>query len=38
MRVTAYPWGVWYSRNLTPDAHRARAWSEKEIVTAVTRG
>ena len=19
MRVTAYPWGVWYSRNLTPD-------------------
>ena len=23
MRVTAYPWGVWYSRNLTPDPDRA---------------
>lgn len=39
MRVTAYPWGVWYSRNLTPDADTGLGrWSEAEIVTAVTRG
>ena len=39
MRVSAYPWGVWYSRNLTPDeATGLGRWSEREIVTAITRG
>ena len=39
MRVTAYPWGVWYSRNLTPDTQTGLGrWSEKDVVTAVTRG
>jgi mono/diheme cytochrome c family protein len=39
MRVSAYPWGVWYSRNLTPDADTGLGrWSEAEIVTAITRG
>jgi len=39
MRVSAYPWGVWYSRNLTPDARTGLgSWSENDIVTAVTRG
>jgi mono/diheme cytochrome c family protein len=39
MRVSAYPWGVWYSRNLTPDeATGLGGWSEDEIVAAVTRG
>ncbi len=39
MRVSAYPWGVWYSRNLTPDvATGLGRWSEDEIVAAVTRG
>jgi mono/diheme cytochrome c family protein len=39
MRVSAYPWGVWYSRNLTPDALTGLgAWSEQDIVIAVTRG
>ena len=39
MRVSAYPWGVWYSRNLTPDALTGLgAWSEQDIVTAVRRG
>ncbi len=39
MRVSAYPWGVWYSRNLTPDAETGLGrWSDAEIVAAVTRG
>lgn len=39
MRVSAYPWGVWYSRNLTPDVRTGLGrWSEDDIVTAVTRG
>lgn len=39
MRVSAYPWGVWYSRNLTPDPDTGLGqWSEAEIVTAMTRG
>lgn len=39
MRVSAWPWGVWYSRNLTPDiATGLGGWSEAEIVAAVTRG
>ncbi len=39
MRVSAYPWGVWYSRNLTADADTGLGrWSEDEIVRAVTRG
>ena len=39
MRVSAYPWGVWYSRNLTPDRDTGLGqWSEAEIVTAFTRG
>jgi mono/diheme cytochrome c family protein len=39
MRVSAYPWGVWYSRNLTPDPDTGLGqWSEAEIVTAFTRG
>ena len=39
MRVTAYPWGVWYTRNLTPDDRTGLGrWTEAEIVDAVTRG
>lgn len=39
MRVSAYPWGVWYSRNLTPDADTGLGrWSDDEIVRAVTQG
>jgi len=39
MRVSGYPWGVWYSRNLTPDADTGLGqWSEADIVTAITRG
>jgi mono/diheme cytochrome c family protein len=39
MRVSAYPWGVWYSRNLTSDADTGLGrWSEAEIVDAITRG
>jgi mono/diheme cytochrome c family protein len=39
MRVSAYPWGVWYSRNLTPDPETGLGqWSEAEIVAALTRG
>jgi mono/diheme cytochrome c family protein len=39
MRVSAYPWGVWYSRNLTPDADTGLGqWSEADIVAAITRG
>jgi mono/diheme cytochrome c family protein len=39
MRVSAYPWGVWYSRNLTPDPETGLGrWSEEEIVQAFTRG
>jgi mono/diheme cytochrome c family protein len=39
MRVSAWPWGVWYSRNLTPDrATGLGDWSEAAIVAALTRG
>jgi mono/diheme cytochrome c family protein len=39
MRVSAWPWGVWFSRNLTPDAGTGLGeWTEAEIVAAVTRG
>ncbi len=39
MRVSAWSWGVWYSRNLTPDrATGLGDWSEAAIVAAVTRG
>jgi cytochrome c oxidase cbb3-type subunit 2 len=39
MRVSAYPWGVWYSRNLTGDAETGLGrWSEADIVRALTRG
>lgn len=39
MRVSAYPWGVWYSRNLTGDAATGLGrWTEAEIVDAITRG
>jgi mono/diheme cytochrome c family protein len=39
MRVSAYPWGVWYSRNITPDDETGLGrWSEDEIVRAVSRG
>jgi mono/diheme cytochrome c family protein len=39
MRVSAYPWGVWYSRNLTPDPETGLGhWSEEAIINAVTRG
>ena len=39
MRVSAWPWGVWYSRILRPDvATGLGGWSEDEIVAAVTRG
>lgn len=39
MRVSAYPWGVWYSRNLTPDRDTGLGgWSEADVVRAVTTG
>lgn len=39
MRVTAYPWGAWYSRNLTSDPGTGLGrWSDDDIVTAITRG
>jgi mono/diheme cytochrome c family protein len=39
MRVTAYPWGVWYSRNLTPDPETGLGrWSEGDIVRALRTG
>jgi mono/diheme cytochrome c family protein len=39
MRVSAYPWGVWYSRNLTPDDETGLGrWTEADIVRALTRG
>src|SRR6185436_2389481 len=39
MRVSAYPWGVWYSRNLTPDGETGLGrWSEDDIVRAITTG
>ena len=39
MRVTAYPWGVWYSRNLTADDETGLGrWSEDDIVRALKRG
>ena len=39
MRVSAYPWGVWYSRNLTRDPETGLGrWSEEDVVRAVTRG
>lgn len=39
MRVTAYPWGVWYSRNLTADDDTGLGrWSEDDIVRALRRG
>lgn len=39
MRVSAYPWGVWYSRNLTGDPETGLGrWSEAEIVRALTEG
>ena len=38
-RISAYPWGVWYSRNLTPDRDTGLgAWSDDEILRALTRG
>jgi mono/diheme cytochrome c family protein len=39
MRVSAYPWGVWYSRNITPDEETGIGrWTEDQLVGAVTRG
>jgi mono/diheme cytochrome c family protein len=39
MRVSSYPWGVWYSRNLTPDVETGLGrWREDDIVRALTRG
>jgi hypothetical protein len=39
MRVSAYPWGVWYSRNITSDEETGIGrWTEDELVQAVTRG
>jgi len=39
MRVSVYPWGVWYARNLTPDPETGLGtWSEAEIVRALARG
>jgi mono/diheme cytochrome c family protein len=39
MRVSAWPWGVWFSRNLTPDRETGLGgWSEDAIVAAITRG
>ncbi|MGH7279770.1 MAG: hypothetical protein ACREJG_13940, partial [Candidatus Rokuibacteriota bacterium] len=37
--VSAYPWGVWYSRNLTPDDETGLGrWTEAEVIAAITRG
>lgn len=39
MRVSAYPWGVWYSRNLTPDPDTGLGrWTEADVVRAVRTG
>jgi cytochrome c553 len=39
MRVTAYPWGIWYSRNLTPDPETGLGrWSEGDIVRTLRTG
>lgn len=39
MRVTAYPWGIWYSRNLTPDPDTGLGrWSEADVVRAIRHG
>ena len=39
MRVSAYPWGAWYSRNITSDDETGLGrWTEDEIVRAVSRG
>jgi mono/diheme cytochrome c family protein len=38
MRVTAYPWGVWCSRNLTADETGLGRWSEDDTVRALRRG
>jgi mono/diheme cytochrome c family protein len=39
MRVSAYPWGVWYSRNITSDEETGIGrWTEAELIQAVTRG
>ena len=39
MRVSAYPWGVWYSRNITSDEETGIGrWTEEELVQAVARG
>jgi mono/diheme cytochrome c family protein len=39
MRVTAYPWGTWYSRNLTPDRETGLGeWSEADVVRAIREG
>ncbi len=39
MRVSAYPWGVWYSRNITPDDETGLGrWTDEEVVRALTRG
>ena len=39
MRVSAYPWGVWYSRNITSDEETGIGrWTEDELVQAVMRG
>jgi len=39
MRVSAYPWGAWYSRNITSDEETGLGrWTDDEIVRAVTRG
>jgi len=39
MRVGGYPWGIWYSRNLTSDPETGLGeWTEAEIIRAVTQG
>ena len=39
MRVGGYPWGIWYSRNLTSDPEAGLGqWTEAEIGRAVTQG
>jgi mono/diheme cytochrome c family protein len=39
VRISAYPWGVWFSRNLTPDRDTGLGeWSEADITAALTRG
>lgn len=38
-RVTAYPWGTWYSHNLTPDRETGLGeWSETDVVRAIRSG